>query len=71
MASDVLRLLAMRLVRSSSKAAVVRLELMSTKDLDHWLVAALRGTRRLRAVLVAHTISDFLQVAYRAAEDQL
>ncbi len=33
------------------------------------LVGAPRFTRLLSSVLVAHTISDFLQVAYRAAED--
>ena len=35
------------------------------------LVGAPRFTRLLSSMLVAHTISDFLQVAYRAAEDQL
>ncbi len=35
------------------------------------LIGAPRLTRLLSSVLVAHTISDFLQVAYRAAEDQL
>lgn len=35
------------------------------------LVGAPRLTRLLSTVFVAHTISDFLQVAYRAAEDQL
>jgi Protein of unknown function (DUF1360) len=33
------------------------------------LVGAPRLTRLLSSVFVAHTISDFLQVAYRAAED--
>lgn len=35
------------------------------------LVGAPRPTRLLSAILVAHTVSDFLQVAYRAAEDAL
>jgi Protein of unknown function (DUF1360) len=35
------------------------------------LIGAPRLTRLLSAVFVAHTVSDFLQVAYRAAEDQL
>jgi hypothetical protein len=35
------------------------------------LVGAPRLTRLLSTVFVAHTVSDFLQVAYRAAEDQL
>jgi hypothetical protein len=35
------------------------------------LVGAPRLTRLLSSILVAHTISDFLQVAYRAAENQL
>jgi hypothetical protein len=35
------------------------------------LVCAPRLTRLLNTVFVAHTISDFLQVAYRAAGDQL
>ncbi len=35
------------------------------------LIGAPRITRLLGSVFVAHTISDFLQVAYRAAEDQL
>jgi hypothetical protein len=35
------------------------------------LIGAPRLTRLLSAVFVAHTISDFLQVAYRAAEDEL
>jgi Protein of unknown function (DUF1360) len=35
------------------------------------LIGAPRLTRLISSVLVAHTISDFLQVAYRAAEDQL
>lgn len=35
------------------------------------LVGAPRPTRLLGGVLVAHTISDFLQIAYRAAEDRL
>lgn len=35
------------------------------------LVGAPRLTRLLSAVFVAHTVSDFLQVAYRAAEDRL
>ncbi|HEY2631760.1 MAG TPA: DUF1360 domain-containing protein [Solirubrobacteraceae bacterium] len=35
------------------------------------LIGAPRLTRLLSSVLVAHTVSDFLQVAYRAAEDQL
>ncbi len=34
------------------------------------LVGAPRLTRTLSAVFVAHTVSDFLQVAYRAAEDR-
>jgi len=38
---------------------------------DVLLVGAPRLTRLLGTVFVAHTISDFLQVAYRAAEDQL
>lgn len=33
-------------------------------------LAAPRSTRLLRSILVAQTISDFLQAAYRAAEDQ-
>jgi hypothetical protein len=35
------------------------------------LVGAPRLTRLLSSVFLAHTISDFLQVAYRAAEDRL
>lgn len=35
------------------------------------LIGAPRLTRLIGTVFVAHTISDFLQVAYRAAEDQL
>jgi hypothetical protein len=35
------------------------------------LVGAPRLTRLVSSVFVAHTVSDFLQVAYRAAEDQL
>ncbi len=35
------------------------------------LIGAPRLTRLDSTVFVAHTISDFLQVAYRAAEDQL
>jgi Protein of unknown function (DUF1360) len=35
------------------------------------LVGAPRLTRLLSTLLVAHTVSDFLQVAYRAAEDEL
>jgi Protein of unknown function (DUF1360) len=35
------------------------------------LVGAPRLTRLLSTVFVAHTVSDFLQVAYRAAEDRL
>jgi hypothetical protein len=35
------------------------------------LVGAPRVTRLIGTVFVAHTVSDFLQVAYRAAEDQL
>ncbi len=35
------------------------------------LAGAPRLTRLISSVFVAHTISDFLQVAYRAAEDQL
>jgi hypothetical protein len=35
------------------------------------LMGAPRLTRFLGSVFVAHTISDFLQVAYRAAEDHL
>lgn len=35
------------------------------------LIGAPRLTRLLGTVFVAHTVSDFLQVAYRAAEDQL
>lgn len=35
------------------------------------LIGAPRLTRLISSVFVAHTISDFLQVAYRAAEDQL
>lgn len=34
------------------------------------LVAAPRLTRLVSTVFVAHTISDFLQVAYKAAEDR-
>ncbi len=34
------------------------------------LMGAPRLTRLISTVFVAHTISDFLQVAYRAAEDQ-
>jgi hypothetical protein len=34
------------------------------------LVGAPRLTRLLGGIFVAHTISDFLQIAYRAAEDQ-
>ena len=35
------------------------------------LIGAPRPTRLVSSVLVAHTVSDFLQVAYRAAEDRL
>lgn len=35
------------------------------------LVGAPRVTRLLGSILVAHTVSDFLQVAYRAAEDRM
>lgn len=35
------------------------------------LVAAPRATRLASSVFVAHTISDALQLAYRAAEDRL
>jgi hypothetical protein len=35
------------------------------------LLAAPRLTRLLGTIFVAHTVSDFLQVAYRAAEDEL
>jgi uncharacterized protein DUF1360 len=35
------------------------------------LIGAPRLTRLLSAIFVAHTVSDFLQVAYRAAEDEL
>lgn len=35
------------------------------------LVGAPRLTRLLSTILVAHTVSDFLQVAYRAAEEEL
>lgn len=35
------------------------------------LVGAPRLTRLLGTVFVAHTVSDFLQIAYRAAEDRL
>lgn len=35
------------------------------------LVGAPRLTRLISSVFVAHTVSDFLQIAYRAAEDQL
>lgn len=35
------------------------------------LIGAPRLTRLLSSVFVAHTVSDFLQVAYHAAEDQL
>jgi hypothetical protein len=35
------------------------------------LVGAPRATRLVNSVFVAHTISDFLQVVYRVAEDQL
>jgi hypothetical protein len=35
------------------------------------LVAAPRFTRMMSTIYVAHTISDFLQVAYRAAEDNV
>ncbi len=35
------------------------------------LVGAPRLTRLLGAVFVAYTVSDFLQIAYRAAEDRL
>jgi len=35
------------------------------------LIGAPRLTRLLGTVFVAHTVSDFLQVAYRAAEDEL
>jgi hypothetical protein len=35
------------------------------------LVGAPRLTRLIGTVFVAHTVSDFLQVAYRAAENQL
>jgi hypothetical protein len=34
------------------------------------LIGAPRLTRMVGAVFVAHTVSDFLQVAYRAAEEQ-
>ncbi len=47
--------------------------------LSQWIATALtlgllgapRVTRLIGAVFVAHTVSDFLQVAYRAAEDRL
>lgn len=32
-------------------------------------VSAPRFTRLLSTIFVAHTVSDFMQVAYRAAED--
>jgi Protein of unknown function (DUF1360) len=35
------------------------------------LIGAPRVTRLISAIFVAHTVSDFLQVAYRAAEDKL
>ena len=35
------------------------------------LVGAPRFTRLIGAVFVAHTVSDFLQIVYRAAEEQL
>jgi hypothetical protein len=35
------------------------------------LIGAPRLTRLLSTIFVAHTVSDFLQVAYRAAEDEL
>jgi Protein of unknown function (DUF1360) len=35
------------------------------------LIGAPRLTRLLSVTLVAHTVSDFLQAAYRAAEDHL
>ena len=35
------------------------------------LIGAPRLTRLISSVFLAHTISDFLQVAYRAAEDKL
>jgi Protein of unknown function (DUF1360) len=35
------------------------------------LVGAPRVTRLVGALFVAHTVSDFLQIAYRAAEDRL
>ncbi|HUA11813.1 MAG TPA: DUF1360 domain-containing protein [Solirubrobacteraceae bacterium] len=35
------------------------------------LIGAPRLTRAIGTILVAHTVSDFLQAAYRAAEDQL
>lgn len=35
------------------------------------LIGAPRLTRLISSVFVAHTLSDFLQVAYRAAEDKL
>ena len=35
------------------------------------LIGAPRFTRLLSSVFVAHTVSDFLQVVYRAAEDHL
>jgi hypothetical protein len=35
------------------------------------LIGAPRFTRLVSSVFVAHTISDFLQLAYRTAEDQL
>lgn len=35
------------------------------------LIGAPRLTRTIGAIFVAHTVSDFLQAAYRAAEDQL
>jgi Protein of unknown function (DUF1360) len=35
------------------------------------LIGAPRLTRLLGTIFVAHTVSDFLQVAYRAAEDEL
>jgi Protein of unknown function (DUF1360) len=35
------------------------------------LVGAPRLTRLIGSMFVAHTVSDFLQLAYRAAEDQL
>jgi Protein of unknown function (DUF1360) len=41
----------------------------TTTVLTLGLIGAPRSTRLFSSMLVAHTISDFLQVAYRAAED--